>query len=98
MQSDIDALGLPVEVVISGVNAVGYESGNSLAVTGNDIAFLQDTTLEDVWGAWAPVYRDVVVLDETNNEIAVYNLTANDLADPAQYDVLKQILIDAASP
>ena len=98
MQSEIDALGLPVEVVISGVNAVGYDSGNTPAVTGNDIAWLQDTTLVDAWGLWSPVYRDVVVLGENNNEIAVYNLTVNDLADPANYDALKQILTDAASP
>ena len=98
MQTEIDALGLPVEVVISGINEVGHEAGTPLIISGNDLAWLQDTVADDVWGSWSPVYRDVVVLDEANVEINVYNLTVNDLSDPLDYDELKQILIDAATP
>jgi hypothetical protein len=98
MQQELNGLGLALDVVILGVNEVGHESGNDLMTTGRDLPWLQDTALDDVWGTWAPVYRDVVVLDPDNQEIAVFNLTVHDLADPVDYDALKQILIDAATP
>jgi hypothetical protein len=98
MQQELDALGLALDVRILGVNEVGHESGNDLMTTGRDLPWLQDTVVDDVWGDWAPVYRDVVVLNELNQEVAVFNLTVHDLGDPADYDALKQILIDAATP
>lgn len=58
--------------------------------------WLQDTADEDVWNTWSVGYRDVRVLDELNRTVAVYNLTVNNLADPANYAALKKILLDAA--
>ena len=46
---------------------------------------------------WAPTYRDVVVLDGENVIFGVYNLTSNDLAEPANYDALRQLFLDAAA-
>ena len=43
-------------------------------------------------GGW----RDVFVLDQQNQPIAVYNLTLNNLSDASKYAELKQIFIDAA--
>ena len=38
------------------------------------------------------------VVDETNGTVAVYNLTTHDLADPANYDALKTLFVDAYTP
>ncbi len=98
MQQELDALNLPTVVVISGINEAGLEVGNDQMTDGRDLPWLQDTVVDDVWGSWAPVYRDVVILDESNIEIDVFNLTVHDLGDPLEYAALKQILIDAATP
>ncbi len=51
---------------------------------------------EDVWTKWAPIYRDVVILDPENRKVAVYNLTVHDLGVAANYAELKQLLVDAS--
>ena len=61
-----------------------------------DLPILQDTVTDDVWGAWGAVWRDVVILDPDNKRTTVYNLTTYDLADVANRDALKQLLLDAA--
>ncbi len=61
-----------------------------------DLPILQDTVTDDVWGAWGAVWRDVVILDPDNERSTVYNLTTYDLADVANRDALKQLLLDAA--
>jgi len=96
MQKEIDAMGLPVEVRILGVNGMGLESGNATACDGRDIPWLQEVPLEPVWSDWAVTYRDVVILDERNVRVGVYNLTANNLGDPARYAELKAMLVGFA--
>ena len=96
MQKELDALGLPVAVGIMGVNGSGRESGNAGACEGRDIPWLQETPAEPVWARWHVAYRDVIVLDEDNVPLAVYNLTEHDLWNQANYDALKALLIDAA--
>lgn len=65
--------------------------------TGRDLPWTQDTVVENVWVDWQVAYRDVIVLDVDNIPVAVYNLTSNDLANPANYAALKQILKTAAA-
>lgn len=48
-----------------------------------------------MWGAWHAVWRDVIVLDPDGFPVAVYNLTAHDLAVEQNRAELKQILLDA---
>ena len=98
MQREIDAEGLPVEVHILGVNAVGHESRNAAACDGRDIPWLQDTADQNAWGSWNVTWRDVLILDEDNVPVAVYNLTDHDLAVPANYEELKSMLRNVASP
>jgi hypothetical protein len=95
MQDDLDALGLPVQVVIHGVNQTGFESGNDDVTVGRDIPWLQDTPTENVWASWAVGYRDVIILDEDNVPIAVYNLSINNLLLTAKYDELKALFTAA---
>jgi hypothetical protein len=82
-------------VDILGVNEAGDETGNASMCEGRDLPWLQDTTDEDVWGTWAIEFRDVVVLDEENMLLFSYNLTDNDLQDPANYAELLEMLQDA---
>ena len=96
MQAEIDALGLDTGVAILGVNAVGAEGGNEAMCLGRQLPWLQDTSEYDVWGTWDVTYRDVVILDRGNHTIRAYNLTAHDLGNPASYEELKTMLLQAA--
>lgn len=88
-------LGL-AEIRILGVNSVGSEAGNDATCNGRDIPWLQDTAQEHVWSQWQVTYRDVVILDENNVPVDVYNLSPpNDLAIQANYDELKNRLLAA---
>ena len=97
MQDELDALGLPRPVHIIGVNDIGFERGNGSITTGRDLPWLQADAAFDVWDVWSPVYRDVVILGPDNVEVGVFNVTTNNLSNPANYDALKQLFIDAAS-
>jgi hypothetical protein len=96
MQDEIEALNPARRVEILGVNAVDNESGNAAVTAGRDLPWLQDSAEQNVWGAWAVQWRDVVVLDRANCSIHVYNLTSHDLANPAHYEALKSVLLAAA--
>lgn len=97
MQNELDAAGLPTEVQILGVNAVGLEAGNAAVCTNRDLPWLQDVPDQGVWASWGVVWRDVWILDTENMPVAVYNLTGHDLADAGNYAELKQMLVDLAN-
>ncbi|MBK6517440.1 MAG: hypothetical protein IPM79_10550 [Polyangiaceae bacterium] len=96
MQDELDAAGL--DVVIFGVNGVGHESGNANVTLGRDLGWLQETAEEPVWTDWAITYRDVVILDENNEVVAIYNLTQHNLADSTNYAELYGLFEAAATP
>jgi len=96
MQTELDAQSLPVTVHIIGVNEIGHESGNADFTDGRDLAWLQETEDARVWGVWGIEYRDVVILDGENTVRAVFNLSAQDLSEPANYDELKSLFVAAA--
>jgi hypothetical protein len=98
MQAELDATPPPIPAQILGVNAIGHEGGNDLMVAGRVLPWLQDEIGVNAWAEWGIAHRDVVVLDADNRVTAVFNLTANDLAVPANYDALKALIVDAASP
>ena len=81
---------------ILGVNKAGEEADNALVCQGRTLPWLQDTPAVNVWGSWRVTWRDVVVLDADNKIVRVYNLTDNDLHDPANYAELRGILVGAA--
>jgi hypothetical protein len=85
-------------VRILGVNGIGSESGNAQICAGRSIPWLQDVPEEDVWTKWAPTYRDVVILNDANEIVAVYNLTEHNLAEPANFAALRTLLVGAISP
>lgn len=97
MQADI-AAGHPGRAVqILGVNQMGLESGNAATCEGRTIPWLQETADHPCWESWQVMWRDVVILDGENQRAGVFNLTPHDLADPANYDTLKAMILRVAS-
>jgi hypothetical protein len=96
MQSELENAPLARDVRILGVNAIGHEAGNAGISAGRTIPWLQDTDTERAWESWRVTWRDVVILDEHNRFVGVFNLTTHDLADPQNYDALKNLLEQAA--
>ena len=45
---------------------------------------------------WNITYRDVILLDGDNVQVGVYNLSTYDLGNAANYNALRQMLINAA--
>jgi hypothetical protein len=97
MQDELQATSTPVPIRILGVNEAGEEAANDLICQGRDLPWLQDTAAENAWGLWGVTWRDVWILDRHQAVFAIYNLTSNNLADPARYAELKQLMLDAAA-
>ena len=96
MQGEIDATHPAKAVHILGVNAAGQESGNVTFCTGRALPWLQDTAQQNVWGAWAVVWRDVYILDARGRLLYIYNLTEHDLGARTNYAELESLLLSAA--
>jgi hypothetical protein len=97
MQNELNALDLPVEVQIIGINEAGYEAGNDTMTDGRDLPWLQDTDDAMVWDTWDVAFRDVIIVDERNVEIARFNVTSNSLSSDANYEALRDLFVDAAT-
>jgi len=97
MQAELRVGDDALEIRILGVNGVGYESANETICDGRSIPWLQDEADVEVWDLWEVAYRDVILLDDENRPVGVYNLTTNDLGNPGNYAALRQMLIDAAT-
>jgi hypothetical protein len=97
MQKELDQAGTKLPIQLIGVNDAGYETGNASVTNMRTLPWLQPTAMQDVWEQWKPTYRDVVILDGENKVIGIYNLTANDLSNPANYAALKALLLAAAN-
>ncbi len=98
MQGELEADYPGLDIQILGINGIGLEVANPVVTNGRDIPWLQDVAGVDVWSSWNVAYRDVVILDGYNQVFAVYNLTSNSLAVPANFDALLQLFVDAATP
>ena len=96
LQADLDAAGINAKIL--GVNGIGYEAGNASATTGRTSPWLQPTDpATDPWVTWAVNYRDVVILDEQNYPVAVYNLTQYNLGISTNYDTLRAMIVGYAT-
>jgi len=100
MQVELDALDTPTPIQILGVNQDGQQVDDYNApgafCDGRDLPFLEENAGDGVWSLWKVTYRDVVVLDDNNEVVEVFNLTDNTLSDMANYEALKDILVTAA--
>ena len=102
LQDELDASQPELGIEIVGINSAGLESSNDVITEGPDLPWLQDVDGtedgdSDAWAAWQVQVRDVVIVDATNHRISTYNLTGNDLAETANYNHLKDLLIGAAT-
>ncbi|MBL9023753.1 MAG: hypothetical protein JNL21_16285 [Myxococcales bacterium] len=96
MQDELTQAGL--DVTIFGINAVGYESGNEAVCEGRDIGWLQDVAEQEVWMTWAISFRDLVIVDQDNVVVAIYNLSTHNLNEPVNYDEAFGLFEAAAQP
>jgi hypothetical protein len=102
MQGELQDAFPRLDIQIIGVNAFGQEIGNTAMTSGRDLPWLQDQDQNgdqrsDVWDeSWAVTYRDVVILDGANQPTDAFNLTTHDLADPAEYEALHDLLVQTA--
>jgi hypothetical protein len=81
-----------VEVRILGINEAGHESGNGSICGGRDLPWLQQVAGgDDAWSdvTWDAEYRDVILVDPTNERREAYNLTTYNLATAANREELK---------
>lgn len=92
MQTELDAMTLPVEIQILGVNGAGLEGSNANACRGKDLPWLQETSVQMVWSSWQVNYRDVIIVNENNEYLSTYNLTDRDLGNADNFNQLKTIL------
>jgi hypothetical protein len=96
LQAELEAERPDLLIELHGVNGIGHESNNAAACAGKNLPWLQDDVTRNVWSAWQVTYRDVVILDDLNQLVTIYNLTLHDLGVPANYAELKALLIAAA--
>ena len=96
MEDELDAerSGLGVDIIT--VNEAGLESGNDDLIAVSTLPLVQDDEATDVWGTWGAEWRDVYVLDGTNEVYAVFNLTTYSLAVPENYEALYALFVEAA--
>lgn len=80
------------KIRLLGVNDAALADGNPAMTEGRTLPWLQDTNPPDAWNLWDVRFRDVVILDTNNVELARFNLTVNSLSDPANYAQLKSLL------
>lgn len=96
MQAELGAADTVRPIQILGINEIGLESANGEMTAGRMLPWLQPKGGDDVWIAWQVEYRDVVILGPGNEYLNIVNLTVHDLAEPANYAALRDMLLAAA--
>jgi hypothetical protein len=94
MQREIQAMaGLrrPVQIIV--VATIGSEMNPTLLTGMETLPLVLDSTMTNIQRDWMSALRDVVVLDENGTRQFVFNLTAHNLNDSANYDMLKAELV-----
>jgi len=90
-----------LRIQLVGINEKGQEPGNPSTTEGRTLPWLQDRDLNsdgksDVFTSWQVALRDVVILDGENAKVGVYNLNTHNLAVEANYNTLREMIVDAA--
>jgi hypothetical protein len=90
----IEEPGLAIQLLA--INEDGFDSGLDTMSGEGDLPLLQDTDEASVWDDWDVTFRDVVILNSANEQVAVYNLTTHSLGVEDNYNELKALLIASA--
>ena len=93
MQGELETERPDLDIQIFAVNDEGAESYGYIMSALGDLPILQDTELENAWGDWDAVWRDVYVIDDTNHFVEVINLTSHSLGETENYDALKDLIV-----
>ncbi|MBT3221744.1 MAG: hypothetical protein HN348_21915 [Proteobacteria bacterium] len=80
---------------IIGVNGIG-QPFSSIMTDHTDLPFIEDDKNHYVWTSWGVNYRDVIIVNQKNEVIDVFNLTQYSLSNSTNYETLRQKLISAA--
>ena len=88
---------------------IGAEAGTSLfEAEVHTLPMVNDSTTDLIWEQWGSfcpteeheetnnLWRNLYILNASNQCVEVYNLTLHNLSNPANFAELKQKLIDAA--
>jgi hypothetical protein len=97
MQQEVAAANPRHEVHMHAINQIGKEGGIDGMCQGRTLPVCQDDTQHNVWESWKITYRDVVIVDPGGDVAGVYNLTEHTLAEPANYDSLKAMILQVAN-
>jgi hypothetical protein len=97
MQVELDGMGLSSNVRILGVNHVDAEMGQADMYANKVLPLLQDVAATNAFALWQVTIRDVVILDEGNQVVAVFNLSLKPLDDQDNYDELKALIASYAN-
>ena len=98
MQKELKAASPDINIEIVGINIPNDAQDNPAAISGQTLAWLQDSldATQSAWTNWQVTWRDVRIIDPSNKLIAVYNLTEHDLLNPTNYLALKRTFLQAA--
>ena len=101
MQAEIDTEFPELPITILGCNEFGEESENDIATQDVDLPWLQDIDDDtdgesDAWLEWNTTLRDYVIVDRNNVELFRLSLTTNSLSIPANYERVKQMMVQAS--
>ena len=96
MQSELADEHPDLSIQLSAINEIGHDSGLETMADLGDLPLLQDTEEEAVWDDWDVTFRDVVILNQDNEAVGVFNLTTHSLAVEENYEDLKALLITSA--
>ena len=96
MQDEINAEYPELNIQLLAIGRTGGDSGLSGMADSGDLPLFVDNDVENVWDDWGVTLRDVVILNEHNQQVAVFNLSTFSLSTPENYATLKALLIDTA--
>jgi hypothetical protein len=109
MQAELQADHPEKEISILSLNLIGAEAGVELFTEIHGLPMVNDSEDDLLWAQWSEHctiedhdslgkhWRDLYILNKSNQVVEVYNLTMHNLSDPVNYEELKQKFLTAAS-
>ncbi len=96
MQSELAVEHPDLSIQLSAINTIGFDSGLEGMADLGDLPLFQDNAEQAVKENWGAGHRDVVILNQDNEQVAVFNLTTHNLAVEENYEALKSLLIESS--
>ena len=109
MQAELQAEHPELEIHILSINLIGAEAGVEVFTESHGLPMVNDSETDAIWAQWSDFctiedhdsigkhWRDLYIVNKSNQVKEVYNLTLHNLGTPENYAELKQKFIDAAT-